>query len=69
MPRKQTLHPDPKRAELKTLLHYLDLHHAAEAYQDLLAQAGKANWSHLKLLEVLASQEAAAKKEREGGHP
>jgi len=65
MPRRRpSLHPDPKRSELKTLLHYLGLHHAAETYQGLLAQAGKSNWSHLKLLEVLASQEAAAKKER-----
>lgn len=62
--RKDSIHPDPDRAELKTLLHYLDMHKTAEGYQDLIDQAGKGNWSHLKLLEVMASSEAAAKKDR-----
>ena len=64
MPRRPKIVPDIEKAELKTLLHYLGLHLAAESYQDLLAQAGKGNWPHKKLLEELAAREASLKKER-----
>jgi len=64
MPRRPTIAPDPDRSDLKTLLRYLGLHQAAENYQELLTQAEKGNWSHLRFLERLASQEAAAKKGR-----
>lgn len=56
--------PDPDKADLKELLHYLGLYKTAETYPDLIAQAEKNNWSHLKLLETFASQEAALKRER-----
>lgn len=64
MPRRPKIAPDPEKADLKTLFHYLGLHLAAEAHGDLLAQAAKGNWPHKKLLEELASRETAAKKER-----
>lgn len=63
MPRGK-IAPNIEKADLETLFDYLGLHHAAAACGDLLAQAAKGNWSHKKLLETLASQEAAAKRER-----
>jgi len=64
MPRRPNIAPEIEKAELKALLNYLGLHAAAETYEELLAQAAKGNWPHRKLLETLASAEAAAKKER-----
>jgi DNA replication protein DnaC len=64
MPRRPTTHPDPNKAELSTLLCYLGLNRTAGSYADLIGQAQKSNWSHLKFLEVIAGQEAAEKKER-----
>ena len=64
MSRRPRIAPEVEKAELKTLLHYLGLHTVAETYEDLLAQAAKGNWPHKKLLEALASSEAASKKER-----
>ena len=64
MPRRPNIAPEVEKADLKTLLHYLGLHLAAEAHEDLLAQASKGNWPHKRLLEELTSREAAAKRER-----
>jgi len=64
MARRPKIAPDIEKADLKALLHYLGLHAAADTHEDLLAQAAKGNWPHKKLLEELASREAAAKKER-----
>ena len=64
MSRRPNIAPEVEKAELKTLLHYLGLHAIAETYEDLLVQAAKGNWPHKKLLEALASSEAASKKER-----
>ena len=64
MPRRPRIAPEIEKADLKTLLHYVGLHMAAESHDDLLAQAAQGNWPHKKLLEELASREAAAKKER-----
>lgn len=64
MPRSPKIAPDVEKADLRTLFHYLGLHSAAEAHEDLLAQAAKGNWPHKKLLTELASREAATKKER-----
>jgi len=64
MPRRPDIAPDVEKADLSALFHYLGLHQAAEGYPELLTQAAKGNWPHKKLLETLASQEAAAKRER-----
>lgn len=64
MPRRPKIAPEIEKADLKTLLRYLGLHTAAESYEDLLAQAAHGNWPHKRLIEELASREAAAKKER-----
>lgn len=64
MPRRPNIAPDVEKADLGALLHYLGLHQTAEGYTELLAQASKGEWSNKKLLEVLAGQEAAAKRER-----
>lgn len=64
MPRPPTTPPDPDKADLAALLGYLGLHRTARDYADLLAQAQKANWPPLKLLEHIAGREAADKKER-----
>lgn len=64
MSRRPKIVPDVEKADLRTLLHYLGLHLAAESHQDLLAQAGRCNWPHKKLLEELAAREASSKKDR-----
>lgn len=56
--------PELESAQLKDLLTYLGLYQIAETYSDSLAQAEKNNWSHLKFLETIISQEASLKKER-----
>lgn len=64
MPRRPKIAPNIEKAELGELLRYLGLQRAADSHQDLLTQAAKGNWSHKRLLEALAGQEASAKKER-----
>src|SRR6266498_552387 len=67
MSRHAPLTPHDK-ADLKTLLEYIDLHKTAQNYPDLINQAEKDNWSHLKFLETLASQEVSLKRERAIAH-
>ncbi len=64
MPRAALPTPDPDKADLKELLHFLALHRTADNYPALIEAAEKGNWSHLKFLEALASEEAAIKRER-----
>jgi DNA replication protein DnaC len=62
------LAPEIEKGDLGQLLRYLGLHKAGEAYPHWIERAEKENWSHLKLLEVLAGEEAAVKKERSIHH-
>lgn len=64
MPRAATPTPDPDKADLKELLRFLGLHKSAENYPAHIQAAEKGNWSHLKFLEALVSEEAALKRER-----
>jgi len=56
--------PDPNKADLKELLLFLGLQRTADNYPALLESAEKGNWSHLKFLEAVVSEEAAVKRER-----
>lgn len=64
MPRTALPTPDPNKADLKELLVFLGMHRTAENYPAHLEAAEKGNWSHLKFLEAVASDEAALKRER-----
>lgn len=64
MPKPAVPTPDPDKADLKELLRFLALHRTADNYPALIEAAEKGNWSHLKFLQALTSEEAAIKRER-----